>query len=592
MPHRRQMKLGVSMIGLGYHVAAWRHPDVPADGSPNIAHSVAVAQTAERGKLDMVFLADAVGIREYDEPPGALCRFSNSSRFEPITLLAALSMATQRIGLVATLSTTYSEPFHVARQFASLDHLSGGRAGWNVVTSVTPMEAQNFNYETTPDYDKRYARAAEFVEVVRGLWDCWEDDAFVRDKASGVFFDPAKMHVLNHKGEHFSVRGPINIPRTPQGYPVIVQAGASEQGQEMAASTADVVFCAAASLENAQKYYASVKGRMAKFGRSPDTLHIMPGIMAVVGRTEQEAQDKYGALQDLIDPKVGLAQLAASLGDLSGYDLDGPVPEDKINPRMRSRAALMLDMARRGNLTIRQLYLAVAAGNGHNVAVGSAKQVADTMQEWFESEAADGFNYVPAALPGGINDFVDLVVPELQRRGLFRTEYEGATLRDNLGLPIPANRHTMARAVDKTGDGMTVEMAMTRAAHSAVIPAKAGIQSGHEFAVYWVPLSRDDSCWCVALDLPRGAAFHDNARRGAGRLPLAQRAADRELPAGRRRRRGGAAVRRQDGPILGQPVVVENRGGAAGLIAGRAVAARRRTATPCWSPPTRWWSRN
>src|SRR5260221_3613994 len=264
---KRQMKLGVSMIGLGYHIAAWRHPDVPADGSTNTRHSVEVAQTAERGKLDMVFLADAVGIREYDEPPGALCRFSNSSSFESITVLASLSMVTQRMGLVATLSTTYSEPFHVARQFASIDHLSGGRAGWNVVTSVTPMEAQNFNYETTPDYDKRYGRAAEFVEVVRGLWDCWEDDAFVRDKASGIFFDPAKLHVLDHKGPHFSVRGPINIPRTPQGYPVIVQAGASEQGQDMAAATADVVFEAHASIENAQKYYASVKGRMAKFGR-------------------------------------------------------------------------------------------------------------------------------------------------------------------------------------------------------------------------------------------------------------------------------------------------------------------------------------
>ena len=437
------------MIGLGYHVAAWRQPDVPADGSPNIKHSIEVAQTAERGKLDMVFLADAVGIREYDEPPGALCRFSNSSRFEPITLLAALSMVTQRIGLVATLSTTYSEPFHVARQFASLDHLSGGRAGWNVVTSVTPMEAQNFNYDTTPDYDKRYGRAAEFVEVVRGLWDCWEDDALVRDKASGIFFDPAKVHVLDHKGEHFSVRGPINIPRTPQGYPVIVQAGASEQGQDMAAATADVVFAASASIENAQKYYASVKGRMAKFGRSTSELHIMPGIMAVVGRTEQEAQDKYEQLQNLIDPKVGLSQIAASLGDLSAYDLDGPVPEDKINPRMRSRAALMLDMARQKNLTIRQLYLAVAAGNGHYVAVGSAKQIADVMEHWFTHHASDGFNYVPAALPGGIHDFVDLVVPELQRRGLFRTEYEGATLRENLGLPRPAGRHA-ARLMEKS----------------------------------------------------------------------------------------------------------------------------------------------
>ena len=447
-PFPRQMKLGVSMIGLGYHVAAWRHPDVPADGSPNIAHSVHVAQTAERGKLDMVFLADAVGVREYDEPPGALCRFSNSSRFEPLTLLSALSMVTQRIGLVATLSTTYSEPFHVARQFASLDHLSGGRAGWNVVTSVTPMEAQNFHYETTPDYDKRYGRAAEFVEVVRGLWDCWDDDALVRDKASGVFFDPAKMRVLNHKGEYFSVRGPINIPRTPQGYPVIVQAGASEQGQELCAATADVAFSAAASLANAQKYYASLKGRMAKYGRPTSHLHVMPGIMAVVGRSEQEAQDKYGQLQDLIDPKVGLAQLAASLGDLSAYDLDGPVPEDKINPRMRSRAALMLDMARRNNFTIRQLYLAVAAGTGHRVAVGTPQQVADGMQEWFENEAADGFNYVPAALPGGIVDFVDLVVPELQRRGLFRTEYEGKTLRENLGVPFPLNRNA-ARTMEK-----------------------------------------------------------------------------------------------------------------------------------------------
>jgi alkanesulfonate monooxygenase len=286
------------------------------------------------------------------------------------------------------------------------------------------------------------------------LWDCWEDDAFVRDQASGVFFDPSKMHVLNHKGEHFSVRGPINIPRTPQGYPVVVQAGASEQGQEMAAASADVVFSAAGSLKNAQKYYASVKGRMAKHGRSTDTLHIMPGIMAVLGTSEQEAQDKYGALQDLIDPKVGLAQLAASLGDLSGYPLDGPVPEDKINARMRSRAQLMLDMAKRDNLTIRQLYLAVAAGNGHNVVVGSAKQVADTMEDWFASGAADGFNYVPAALPGGINDFVNLLVPELQRRGLFRTEYEGATLRENLGLPFPENRHAVAKlASEKRGIG-------------------------------------------------------------------------------------------------------------------------------------------
>ena len=425
------------MIGLGYHVAAWRHPDVPADGSPNIKHSVHVAQTAERGKLDMVFFADAAGVREYDEPPGALCRFSNSSRFEPLTLLAALAMVTRHIGLVATASTTYNEPFHIARKFASIDHISGGRAGWNVVTSVTAMEAQNFNYDEPPAYDKRYDRATEFVDVVRGLWNCWGDDALVRDKASGIFFDPDEVHALNHKGEYFSVRGPLNIPRTPQGHPVIVQAGASEQGLELAAATADVVFSASASMENAQKYYRSVKDKLPKYARAPNHLHVMPGIMAVVGRSEQEAQDKYGQLQNLIDPKVGLAQIAASLGDLSEYPLDGPVPEP-ANARMRSRAQLMLDMARRNNFTIRQLYLAVAAGNGHNVAIGSARQVADQMQDWFENEAADGFNFVPAALPGGLTDFVDLVVPELQNWGLFRTEYEGDTLRENLGVPIPA----------------------------------------------------------------------------------------------------------------------------------------------------------
>jgi alkanesulfonate monooxygenase len=421
---------------------------VPADGSPNICHSVAVAQTAERGKLDMVFLADAVGIREYDEPPGALCRFSNSSRFEPLTLLSALAMVTKHIGLVATASTTYNEPFHIARKFGSLDHISGGRAGWNVVTSVTAMEAQNFNYDEPPAYEKRYDRATEFVEVVRGLWNCWEEDALVRDKQSGIFFDPAKVHTLNHKAEYFSVRGPLNMPRTPQGHPVIVQAGASEQGLELAAETADVVFAASATIEKAQKYYAAVKGKMPKYGRPVEHLHVMPGIMAVLGRTEQEAQDKYGQLQDLIDPKVGLAQLAASLGDLSAYPLDGPVPEP-ANARMRSRAQLMLDMARRDNLSIRQLYLAVAAGNGHHVVVGTAQRVADEMQHWFENGAADGFNFVPAALPGGISDFVDMLVPELQRRGLFRTEYEGQTLRQNLGVPFPDNRRSVARNLER-----------------------------------------------------------------------------------------------------------------------------------------------
>jgi FMN-dependent oxidoreductase (nitrilotriacetate monooxygenase family) len=444
---KRQMHLGVSMVGLGYHIAAWRHPNTPADGNLDMRYCVNVAQTAERGKFDMVFLADAVGVREYDEPPGALCRFSNSSRFEPLTLLSALAMVTERIGLVATASTTYNEPFHIARKFASLDHISHGRAGWNLVTSVTAMEAQNFNRDAAPAYDDRYDRAAEFLDVVRELWDSWDDDAFVRDRAAGVYFDPAKMHVMNHRGKHFQVRGPLNIARTPQGSPVIVQAGASEQGQEMAAASADAVFAATQTMESAQQYYASVKNRMARYGRDPETLKVLPGVMTVVGNSRQEAQDKFAELQELIDPKVGLAQLAASLGDLSAYSLDGPVPEPE-NPRMRSRAKLMLDLARRENMTIRQLYLSVAAGNGHAIAIGTAQDIADQLEAWWQGKAADGFNVIPANLPTSLTDFVDMVVPELQRRGHFRTEYDGTTLRNHLGLAPTVNRHAATPAVE------------------------------------------------------------------------------------------------------------------------------------------------
>jgi len=445
------MKLGVSMIGLGYHVAAWRQPDVPADGSPSIKHSVEVAQAAERGKLDMVFLADAVGIREYDEPPGALCRFSNSSRFEPITLLAALSMATERIGLVATLSTTYSEPFHVARQFASLDHLSCGRAGWNVVTSVTPMEAQNFNYETTPDYDKRYGRAAEFVEVVRGLWDCWEDDAFVRDKATGVFFDPAKMHVLNHKGPHFSVRGPINIPRTPQGYPVIVQAGTSDDGMDVAARFAEVIFGAPLTIKASQDYFKEVKSRAQdKFGRNPDHLKVMPGLSTYVGRTEEEANEKFEYQNSLMHPVVAREILSTVLGnvDLTPYDFDGPLPDNlPMSNASQSTFKYVTELAKKDKLSMRQIAQVVAGARAKMVIKGTPKQIADHMEQWYVEEAADGFNIMPPHLPGSLNDFVELVIPELQRRGLFRKEYEGKTLRENLGLPRPSNRFFDKKAV-------------------------------------------------------------------------------------------------------------------------------------------------
>ncbi len=425
------------MIGLGYHLANWRHPQAPADGNMSLQHAIRVIQTAERGLFDMGFLADGVGIRFHDEPKGALNRTAKNVQFEPLTLLSALAMVTKNVGLVATASTTYNEPYHVARKFASLDHISGGRAGWNVVTSVTDMEARNFNRDAAPATDLRYDRAAEFVQVVRGLWDSWEDDAFVRDKASGINYDPAKLHVLNHNGPHFKVAGPLNVQRTPQGAPVIVQAGASEQGRELAAATADVVYAAAQTLEAAQAYYASVKGRMAKYGRHRDELKIMPGLMAIPGKTRQEAQDRYDILQELVDPLVGLGALSNYLGDLSGYPLDGPVPEPPKR-RMHSRAGIFLDIARRNNFTIRQLYLSIAGGNGHRTVIGTPADIADAMEEWFHNEAADGFNILPPWLPGGLEDVVDMVVPELQRRGLYRTAYEGKTLRENLGIPYAA----------------------------------------------------------------------------------------------------------------------------------------------------------
>jgi alkanesulfonate monooxygenase len=438
-----QIKLGVSMIGMGYHVAAWRHPEAPDGGNMALSHYVRVTQAAERGLFDMAFLADGVGIRSYDEPKGAIERLSKNVQFEPLTLLSALAMVTQRVGLVATASTTYNEPYHVARKFASLDHIAGGRAGWNVVTSATDMEGQNFGREGAPSYADRYDRAAEFVEVVRGLWESWDDDAFVRDKATGINYRPDGLHVLGHTGRHFRVRGPLNVARTPQGSPVIVQAGASDPGRELAAATADVVYAASQTFEDAKAYYDDVKGRMARYGRAPDELKIMPGLMAVPGRTRQEALDKYEVLQELVDPLVGLQSLANYLGDLSGYDLDGPVPET-VSTRMHSRAQIFLGMAKRHSYTIRELYLAVAGGNGHRLVIGTPSDIVDAMEAWSRGGAADGFNILPPWLPGCLEDVVDLVVPELQRRGLFRTAYEGKTLRANLGAAPSRKRAAVA----------------------------------------------------------------------------------------------------------------------------------------------------
>jgi FMN-dependent oxidoreductase (nitrilotriacetate monooxygenase family) len=440
----RKLRLGAFTPGAGQHIAAWRHPDAQVDGALNFEHYRHIAEIAERGLFDALFLADGLAANFGGHVGSG--RSEKAVGFEPVTLFSALSVVTKHIGFIATASTTYEEPFQLARKFASLDYLSNGRAGWNVVTSAGDATAKNFNLDQQLEHSVRYERATEFVETVKELWDSWEDDAFLRDKESGVFFDPDKVHPPHHKGKFFKVDGPLNVARPVQGYPVIVQAGQSEVGRELAARTAEVVFTAWQSLEDAQAFYRDVKGRLAKYGRKPDDLKIMPGVFPVVGRTEEEAQAKYRQLQDLIHPEAGLTLLTALSGgelDLSDFDIDGPLPDLPPTEGIKSRQALVIDIAKKRNFTIRQLYEWVAGARGHWTIVGSVEQIVDQLQEWFENEAADGFNILPPHLPGGLEDFVELVIPELQRRGLFRTEYEGTTLRENLGLPRPVNQYLL-----------------------------------------------------------------------------------------------------------------------------------------------------
>jgi FMN-dependent oxidoreductase (nitrilotriacetate monooxygenase family) len=445
MKHK-QLHLGMSIRGLGYHPAAWRHPDVQPDGTLRFEHYARSAQLAERGKCDLIFFADGIGIRERDIPHGSLARSGYEIvEMEPLTLLPALAVVTKHVGLVTTASTTYNEPFNIARKFATLDLISNGRAGWNVVTSWSEAEARNFNREQHVDYATRYARAAEFVAVVKGLWDSWEEDAFSFDKRAGRFFDEEKMHVLDHRGRFFAVRGPLNVACLPQGHPVVVQAGASEQGRELAAATADVVYAVHPNRDAARQFYADVKGRLGKYGRDADDLKILPALRPVVGRTAAEAQAKFDQLQQLLDPLVGLARLSQTFGDLSGYPLDGPVPLEELGPaELRSTSVELVQRVRRQNPTIRELYKDVA-GRGGFCLIGTAAEIADVMQDWFDNDACDGFNITPTHLPGGCADFVEMVTPELQRRGLFRTEYAGATLRENLGLKRPVNQHAEKR---------------------------------------------------------------------------------------------------------------------------------------------------
>ena len=425
----RQLHLNAFLHIDGHHEAAWREPDNDPVRSQHLDHYVALARTAERGLLDSVFLADNLALSDN-------LVYRSQSPFEPLTLLAALAVATQRIGLIATASTTYYEPFHVARLLNSLDHLSGGRIGWNIVTSAYHDEAENFGRDARPDHEVRYERAAEFLDVARALWASWDADAVVADKAAGHFLDPDRVHLIDHRGTHFRVRGPLTAPRSPQGRPVLVQAGASPTGIAFAARNAEVVFTATPTFEDGRTFYSAVKDSLAQFGREPDDVVVLPGLSPIVGRDEADALRRQADLDALIVPEYGLMQLSKILDvDMIGAPLDGPLPEIPTHTEgMQARAQLIVDLARREQLTIRELIVRLAAGRGHVVVAGSPTQIADEIERWFTDGAADGFNIMPPTLPGGLEDFVDLVVPELQRRKLFRTEYEGRTLRDNLGL--------------------------------------------------------------------------------------------------------------------------------------------------------------
>jgi FMN-dependent oxidoreductase (nitrilotriacetate monooxygenase family) len=438
MTQARQIKLGYILHGVGRTWNDWRHPDRNVNASTSLEDYRQKAASAERGKFDFLFVADSLSINEKSSP-----HYLN--RFEPITILSALAATTSRIGLVGTLTVSYSEPFNVARQFASLDHLSGGRAGWNIVTSWLGDTAANFSKTEHPPHAVRYRIAAEYLDVVQGLWDSWEDGAHVADKESGLFVDPERLHRLDHKGEFFQVRGPLNIKRTPQGQPVIFQAGASDDGRNFAARRAEVIFTHADTAENGQAYYADVKARAKGFGRDPEQLFILPGIAPIVGDTDEAAEAAYRELAALESIDTGLGFLSRTFNDhdFRQYDLDAPFPDvEHIGLNSQQSGTLrILGEVRAENLTLRQVAERLATPRG--AFVGSPETVADRLQHWFESRAADGF-VLFEALPGQLDLFVDKVIPILQARGLFRQDYEGTTFREHLGLPVPENRYSAA----------------------------------------------------------------------------------------------------------------------------------------------------
>ena len=423
---KRQMHLAVFWLGTGNHVAGWRMEGA-FDSSCSWPNTEAGARIAERGKFDLFFIADSLVSAPNDHP-------SLQTRLEPTTTVAALSLTTKHVGLGCTVSTSYSEPFNVARTFQSLAHLSKGRVAWNIVTSSSPDAAFNFGEEGQAEHDERDEIAKEFVDVVRGVWRGWEEGAVVRDRETGTYIDRSKVHRLDHKGRHFQVRGPINVERPAHGDPLLIQAGGSDPGQELSARTADIVFSVVnGDKDEARTAYDSLKSRMAKYGREPGDLALLPGVMPIIGRTEAEANAQLDRLQSWISPTNALRLVSQRIGhDISGYPLDGPVPDLPPTNRSHAFARSLLTMARREKMTLRDLYNITAAARGHWVIYGTPKRIADTLEEWFSTGLADGFMIQQAYFPGAFDDFVDLVVPELQRRGLFRREYAGATLRDHL----------------------------------------------------------------------------------------------------------------------------------------------------------------
>jgi FMN-dependent oxidoreductase (nitrilotriacetate monooxygenase family) len=442
----RQMHLNLFIQGIGHHEAAWRHPGTNPADMLDIGYYKRLGQQAEAAKLDAIFIADALAINPNIEH-GPFNNF-----FEPFTLLAAVAAVTSQIGVIGTASTTYDEPYDIARKFASLDRVSRGRAGWNIVTSGNERAAQNFGYDKHLEHSQRYARATEFVEVTQKLWDSWEEGALLADRASGRFTDRAHIHDINHVGKFFRVQGPLDFPGPPQGHPVLVQAGSSRDGKEFAARFAEAIYTAQNNLDDAQAFYADVKSRMARYARTPEQLCILPGLAPIIGRTTAEAKEREQELNDYIVPQYGLHQLSQNLNvDLFSYPLDGPLPElppiEAINGG-KSRYQVFVDMARRGNLTIRQLIQQIAFGRGHDTFAGTPSEIADHMEEWFRGGACDGFNLLPPNLPADFTAFVEHVLPELRRRGLFREEYSGATLRDHFGLRRPAStlRHASVEA--------------------------------------------------------------------------------------------------------------------------------------------------